>query len=384
MRNEHAKLLREWTRAARRFHGAAAAFEAIQLTATFGLVVGLILTHSFAVHGAGGLLLAAYWALNLPALLQDLGALARQYPYYRNLTLRLLEPLGAPEETNSGNASALVSAPDITFEGVSVEASGHTILEEIDCTIEAGAHVAIVGRSGAGKSSLAGVLLGWLQPSRGDVLVNGHALDCEALRLHTAWVDPAVQIWNRSLFANLAYGSEADASSIARVTGTALLRRVVGKLTRGFDTRLGEGGGLLSGGEAQRVRFGRALVRGDVQLVILDEPFRGLDHRQRSQLLARARRVWRDCTLLCITHDIAETQTFDRVLVIEEGRIAEQGRPAELRAVRDSHYAQMLESEAHIRRLWSADFWRRIEIRSGRAVERVPTAVAEEQEVEVV
>jgi ABC-type bacteriocin/lantibiotic exporter with double-glycine peptidase domain len=383
MQSEHAKLLVEWRRAARRFHGAASAFEAIQLSVTFALVVGLILTHSFAANGAGLLLLAAYWALSLPSLAQDFGALARQYPHYRNLTLRLLEPLGAPEEKHSASPSALDAAPSIAFQNVSVEVSGHTILEEIDFSVAAGEHVAIVGPSGAGKSSLAGVLLGWLQPSRGSVLVNGGALDCETLRVHTAWVDPAVQIWNRSLFANLAYGSDADASSVARVAGTALLRRVLSKLPRGFDTRLGEGGGLLSGGEAQRVRFGRALVRGGIQLVILDEPFRGLDRAQRRALLARARRIWGNCTLLCITHDIAETQNFDRVLVVEAGRIVEQGNPAELRARHGSPYADLLESEAHAQRLWSAGFWRRVQVHSGRIVERAPAAVAEEAEIEV-
>ncbi|MGH9626073.1 MAG: ATP-binding cassette domain-containing protein, partial [Bryobacteraceae bacterium] len=185
MRYEQEKLLGEWRRAARQFHFTAAAFEAIQLTAAFALVVRFVF-----VTGAGGgpqFLLLAYWALRLPALAQQFGTLARQYPYYRNLALRLLEPLGAPEEGKSGTGFEFSdpSAPSpsktpkfvacprfpahaISFRGVSVEVSGHTILEKVDLTIGAGSHVAVVGASGAGKSSLAGVLLGWFRPSAGE------------------------------------------------------------------------------------------------------------------------------------------------------------------------------------------------------------------------
>ena len=117
-------------------------------------------------------LLLVYWALNLPVLGQEVALMARQYPAHRNVTLRLLEPLGAPEETNaqvpdpvaaSHPARSSTATPPgvaIVLEGVSVRAAGHTILDKIDLDIEAGAHVAIVGPSGAGKSSLVGILLG--------------------------------------------------------------------------------------------------------------------------------------------------------------------------------------------------------------------------------
>jgi ATP-binding cassette subfamily B protein len=88
----------------------------------------------------------------------------------------------------------------------------------------------------------------------------------------------------------------------------------------------------VSGGEGQRVRLGRALARRGVRLVILDEPFRGLDRAQRRVLLQRARQEWRAATLLCITHDVQSTQAFDRVLVVEGGRIIEDDDPARLAA----------------------------------------------------
>lgn len=381
MQYEQEKLLAEWRRAARQFHFTAAAFEAVQLTAAFALVAWFVFVSG--TTGGAQFLLLAYWTLRLPALAQEFGMLARQYPYHRNLALRLLELLGAPEEaipgtgfesphrnalhpskTPAGELAACqrFSAPGISLRGVSVEVAGHTILENIDLTIEPGAHVAIVGTSGAGKSSLAGVLLGWFQPSAGEVLVGGRPLDVQALRAQTAWVDPAVQLWNRSLRANVVYGNESYTS--AAVDG-AELGHVIEKLPQGIDARLGEGGGLVSGGEGQRVRFARALAREGVRLAILDEPFRGLDREQRRTLLRRARKTWRDCTLLCITHDIAETESFDRVVVVEGGRIAEQGNPAELRARSGSRYAHLLASEEQIRKLWSADSWRRVRVEAG-------------------
>jgi ABC-type multidrug transport system fused ATPase/permease subunit len=104
--------------------------------------------------------------------------------------------------------------------------------------------------------------------------------------------------------------------------------------------------------------------------VILDEPFRGLDRAQRHALLARARQQWRHATLLCITHDVGATQAFDRVLVIEAGRIAEQGAPTDLATCLDSRYRAMLEAEVTVREgLWSSNVWRRLWLADGRLVE---------------
>src|SRR5439155_4044962 len=112
----------------------------------------------------------------------------------------------------------------------------------------------------------------------------------------------------------------------------AELEPVIARLPEGLATRLGEGGGLVSGGEGQRVRVGRGYARRRARLVLLDEPFRGLDRESRRRQLAAARACWRDATLLCVTHDLAETQTFARVLVIDGGRIVEDGAPVQLAA----------------------------------------------------
>jgi len=154
------------------------------------------------------------------------------------------------------------------------------------------------------------------------------------------------------------------------VIEASALRGVLEKLPDGLQTPLGEGGALVSGGEGQRVRLGRSLLRSGVRLVILDEPFRGLDREQRRELLARARQWWSDATLLCITHDVGEVLAFGRVLVVEEGRIVEDGVSADLAERPDSRYRAMLEAEEAVREgLWSSAAWRRLWLEGGRLTE---------------
>jgi ABC-type bacteriocin/lantibiotic exporter with double-glycine peptidase domain len=377
IRREQAKLLGRWADASFRLQRLVIGAEALQLLGIFAAIGSLFVFHPLEGAVVGRALLLAYWALNIPALGQEIGTLTRQYPSYRNLSMRLLEPLGAKEEraiTEGYTPRAYDRPPTIEFRSVNAEASGHPILDDINLRIEPGSQLAIVGPSGAGKSSLAGVLLGWLPLSSGEVLVNGEALDSSRLRASTAWVDPTVQLWNRSLLSNILYGNEGGANDIGNTIDGALLRGILETLPDGMQTRLGESGGLVSGGEGQRIRFARALLKKPVHLVILDEPFRGLDREKRRTLLAEARRHWRGSTLLCITHDLAETRSFDRVVVVENGRIREDGAPAELAALRHSRYAELLAAESQARdQLWNARYWRRIRLSGGRILEEFST-----------
>ena len=242
----------------------------------------------------------------------------------------------------------------------------------INLSVDAGEHVAVVGPSGAGKSSLVGLLLGWHRPADGRLLVDDEPLTgtrLAALRRHIAWVDPAVQIWNRSLLDNLRYGNLSGDSTTQAMNAAienADLFGVLERLPDGLQTQLGEGGGLVSGGEGQRVRLGRAMLRNDIRLVILDEPFRGLDRAQRRELLTRARAHWRHATLIFISHDVGDTQDFDRVLVIEQGRLTEDAAPQELAQRRESRYRQLLDAEQRLRQeLWASTDWRRLRLQRG-------------------
>jgi len=381
LRREHESLLSEWTRAAFSLERLVVWVEGAQFFTGFGLAAWLLIDHVSRVGELGSVLLLVYWSLNLPVTGQDIAQIAWQYPGHRNRTLRLLEPLGAPEEVKNRPelaATAPVIEPNITassgpaaivLENVSILVSGHTVLEGLDFAIEAGSHVAIIGPSGAGKSSLVGILLGWNRPATGRVLVDGMPLESahlERLRAKTAWVDPAVQIWNRSLFENLRYGSAADSVPSPELLEEAELHELLQKLPDGLQTELGESGALVSGGEGQRVRLGRAMHKSGVRLAILDEPFRGLDRQQRRSLMASTRRHWCDATLLCVTHDVGETLSFPRVLVVEAGRVVEDGAPEVLARRVDSRYRSLLQAEEDVREgLWSSALWQRLRLEDG-------------------
>jgi ATP-binding cassette subfamily B protein len=383
VRREHEGLLSEWVRASLTRGRTAVALEGAQSLVGFGLAAWLVLNHLARANEGSSVLLLVYWAFNLPVLGLEVALFVRQYPAFRNMTTRLLEPLGAPEEVDEpghnvesvhGDSCHSSAGVSLLMEDVSVRAAGHTILEGIGLAIEAGSHVAIVGPSGAGKSSLVGLLLGWHRSASGRILVDDRPFTGEQmteLRKRTAWVDPSVQLWNRSLLENLRYGTViSDSAAVGDAIELADLRNVLEKLPDGLQTRLGEGGALVSGGEGQRVRLGRAMLRQDVRLVILDEPFRGLQRDQRQDLLGRARRLWRNATLLCITHDVSETLAFERVLLIEGGQIIEDGNPQTLAGCAESRYSEMLKAERALREeLSKIAAWRRLHLAAGELIE---------------
>jgi ABC-type bacteriocin/lantibiotic exporter with double-glycine peptidase domain len=380
LRQRHESLLVDWGRSSVQLLRGGAVIEGAQLLVGSLLAVWLVLMFVGGGNRPGSTLLFVYWALSLPMLGRDLAGIIRQFPAYRNILMRVLEPLAAPAETPAV-AEALPDRVDrergpveIRFDNVDIRAGGYQILSEIQLTIAAGEHVAIVGRSGAGKSTLMGALLGWHAPTAGTIRVDGEPLTGEPLvdlRRHTAWVDPSVHLWNRSLFDNLRYGdSSRMITSIGPMIETAQLTEVLEKLPFGLQSPLGEAGALTSGGEGQRVRFGRALLRDPVRLAILDEPFRGLDRDSRHRLLARAREVWRDVTLICVTHDIEDTLAFERVVVVDAGRIVEDGTPSILSTRPDSPYAALLAAERAVRAdLWNATDWRRWRMHDGSITE---------------
>lgn len=373
VRREQSVLLGEWARAGLALQRTVTWVEGLQMAASLALAAWVLWAGLTRTSDVAGALLLVYWVLNLPVLGQEAAAVAWRYPMLRNTALRFVEPLGAPEENVAGAATrSLTSATSIQLEDVTVVAGGHKILENVSVDIPAGSHIAIIGRSGAGKSSLVGLLLGWHKPSTGEVRIDGRAMDApvlDELRAGTAWVDPQVQIWNRSLYENLTYGT-AGRVALDDILGEAGLNGLITKLPEGMQTLLGEGGGLVSGGEGQRVRLGRAMARAPVRLAILDEPARGLDHTQRRLTIERARERWKHATLLCITHDVADTRDFDRVLVIEDGHIVDDGAPEVLAANLSGRYRELLDAETLVRRgLWASTEWRRFRVDGGHLTE---------------
>jgi ABC-type bacteriocin/lantibiotic exporter with double-glycine peptidase domain len=374
---EHGSRLREWARAARDVARTQIVIETLIGLVGFGLAAVVVFHYLVSAEGSGWAILLVYWVLMVPSLGIELAFLIQQYPQHRNVTLQLLEPLGAEEDASdedTAGASAIddgesvVPAPAIRFEGVSVQQAGNQVLVVDALSIPAGAHVALVGVSGAGKSSLVGLLLGWYRPNTGAVLVDGSLLAgrvLSRLRQRTTWVDPTVQLWNRSLLENLRYGREGERRSVGEAVEAAELDEVLARLPMGLQTPVGAGGALLSGGEGQRLRLGRGICRGTPSLVILDEAFCGLERARRSAMLMAARARWKDATLLCITHDIGQTRGFDRVLVIEGGRIIEDGAPSVLAEQSGSRYAGLLAAEARALGRLAGPEWRHLRVAAG-------------------
>ncbi len=389
LRRGQESMLVEWTRARYGLQKLSVGFEGLLTIASYGLVVLLVCKYLGSSSRASLVLLLVFWALRFPVLGQRLLVLTRALPSMMNRVRRLLEILTSTNVGPEPAPSAAPSATDvdegavarrprgvaISFERVQVKGGGNVLLNKVAVEIKAGEHVAIVGRSGAGKSTLVGLLLGWLRPAKGSIKVDGQVLDQEAierLRRVTAWVDPAIHLWNQSLLANLRYGNDSARTwSLDEALRGADMHDILEALPEGLQTALGEGGGLVSGGQGQRVRLARAMLRSNVRLAILDEAFRGLDRERRARLMREARKLWSNITLLCVSHDVAQTRDFDRVLVIENGRVVENGPPQQLLAEPASRYAALVRAdEENQRAIWRGGGWRTWRLGDGRLEER--------------
>ena len=371
---EHGRLLEEWRSAARSVARTVVTAEAVQGALGVGLAAWLVVGARNRAAEPATFLLLAYWALSLPMLGQRIGVLARQYPSYRNTTLRFLEPLSSPEEPTATAvpAEGLLARgrrhPDGGRERGRRRPDHPRRRRSAPSRREPGGRGGLVGcrqvEPGRAAARLAPPGRGPPAGRRVPVDASGLAL----LRRHTAWVDPSVAIWNRSLADNLTYGAAGASVDVTTAAADVDLAPVISRLPEGMDEVLGEGGGLLSGGEAQRVRLGRARLRGDVRLVILDEPFRGLDRAQRRSLLERSEGWWPGATFILVTHDVADTLGFERVLVIDAGRVIEDGHPEALAAREGSRYRALLDAESEAGAAFEGPSWRSLQLAGGRLI----------------
>lgn len=377
IRTQHEALLVDWMRASGSVLKLGLLTAGISLAASISLCIWILMRFLLGAGGGADALLFSYWVLSLPRLGQSIADLAMRLPHYSNAARRVMEPFRqqVPPKEPSSTPTVLRASSDgaaITFERVGLALAGKEVLNGVEFHLPPGTKVAVVGGSGAGKTTLLGLLLGWHEPTSGTVKVDGQPLDASAiceLRSTTAWIDPSVQLWNRSLWKNLLYGAAREDWMLLPdvLERNAELYRVAAKLPEGVDSRLGESGGRLSGGEAQRVRVARAMLRPGARLALLDEPFRGLEREHRSALLQQALSWWCNATLILVTHDLAETIAFDRVIVMEGGRIVEMGPPRELMERVDSRYRGMVELEREaMQRIQNDPLWKRLWIRRGR------------------
>lgn len=369
---EHEALLATWVRTGRALARQSVGIQAAQAALATALAAAMVYRFAGAETALAGVLLFAFWALRIPAAGQDFALSIAAWRDVRVTLARLLSPLSAPEDVVGTTVAREPKSGGVKVElqGVSAMAGGHTILDRVDLRIEPGSHVGIVGLSGAGKSSLLGLLQGFLGVSGGELRVDDRPLDAAGIaRLHdqTAWVDPSVFLWNRTLLENVCYGAGQDeVRDVSDALRSSNLAEVLEHLPEGMRTELGEGGACVSGGQGQRVRLARAWLRKGARLALLDEPFRGLEREQRRELLARARRHFQGATLLYVSHDVNDTVGLDRVLVVEGGRIVEDGTPSDLLSRPESRYRALREADrAQRETLWSAARWHKVRVAHG-------------------
>ncbi len=220
----------------------------------------------------------------------------------------------------------------IALEGVQYAYPGteRTAIDGVDLRIEAGSMVALAGRSGAGKSTIADFTMGLLAPSSGALRIDGAPLDKAARRAWQAscgYVAQQVFLLDDSIAANIAFGvPEAlrDMAQVAAAARSAALHAFIQSLPQGYDTRVGERGVRLSGGQRQRIGIARALYR-DAAYLVLDEATNALDPGTEAQVLAVLENIRGSRTILVIAHRLSSLQRCDRVVFIEDGRVVADG-----------------------------------------------------------
>ncbi len=207
------------------------------------------------------------------------------------------------------------------------------VLRGIDLAVRAGAKIAVVGPTGAGKSTLVGLLPRFFDPTEGSIEIDGVDLreySLKSLRSQIALVLQPPLIFPLSVRDNIAYGRPgADDAAIERAARLAHIDERIAALPDGYDTVIGESGVLLSEGEKQRVTIARALLR-DAPILILDEPTSALDVATEALVMAGIERLIERRTTFIIAHRLSTVQRCDRIIVLQGGAIAEEGSLAEL------------------------------------------------------
>jgi subfamily B ATP-binding cassette protein MsbA len=216
----------------------------------------------------------------------------------------------------------------------SVEAPAPAALQDVSLHVRAGETVALVGPSGAGKTSLVNLLPRFLDPTAGEVRLDGVPLrqwELGALRRQFAFVSQDVVLFNDTVAANVALGAPLDAARLRAALEGAYLLGFVEGLPQGVDTPVGHNGSQLSGGQRQRLAIARALYK-DAPLLILDEATSALDSESERHVQAALEVLMKGRTTLVIAHRLSTIEHADRVVVLEAGRVAEHGTHAQLLA----------------------------------------------------
>ena len=326
-------------------------FATVSIAVVAVLIGFRLLWHELSFHdGLFVLLLAPEFYLPLRALgtlrhaRMDALAAAQQMAVLDDAPPQASAPLAG------GHHAPPDHAPGVRIDNVNyVHVGRAAALRECSFELQPRRVTALVGATGSGKSTLLNLLLGFAPPESGRVLIDGidlANLDMTQWRARIAWVPQQIHIFEGSVRDNLLLAApRADAAVLQRAAADSGLDAVIARLPQGWDTPLGEHGLGLSGGEIQRLALARALLREHANVWLLDEPTAHLDADSAQAVERVIRTAAATRTVLLVAHRLATAQAADRVVVLRDGRVVEQGAPRELMRAQGA-YAALLQAEA--------------------------------------
>jgi ATP-binding cassette subfamily B protein len=331
----------------------AAYFPAIELISAIGTVAILIYGGYQAIDGAItiGVIVAFIAALN--NFFDPITQLSQLYTTYQSGMAALdkifelldVEPdlVEAPDAVELGRIRGEIRFDAVTFAyaDASGEAGSQTAVESIDLLIPPGQTVALVGATGAGKSTLAKLVARFYDPTAGRVLVDGHDLRgvaASSLRRQMGIVPQEAFLFSGTVGENIAFGRpEATADEVRAAAAAVGAHEFITALDNGYDTEVGERGAQLSAGQRQLLAFARALIA-DPRILILDEATANVDLHTEGRIEAGLRRLLAGRTSLVIAHRLSTIRAAGRIVVLDGGRIVEQGTHAELLEARGAYW----------------------------------------------
>ena len=254
--------------------------------------------------------------------------------------------LDSEQEKDDGTKVLKDVKGDIKFENVTFTyaTKEHPALDDVSFTLPAGKSVALVGRSGSGKSTIANLITRFYDIDKGSIQIDGHDIrdyTLSSLRSQVALVSQHVYLFNDTIANNIAYATDGSYSreQIEKAAEMAYAMDFIAKLDKGLDTVIGENGVMLSGGQRQRIAIARALLR-DAPILILDEATSALDTESERAIQAALDELQKNRTSLVIAHRLSTIENADEILVVQDGRIIERGTHTALLA-QNGAYSQL-------------------------------------------